>query len=517
MSTLTGAPLLLRQAVRRDRVLVPGWVAVLVVMTYASASATTALFGSSAERVRLATEINGQPGLLALYGPILDPDSAGELAMSKLTVLYALFSAGLYVAVVRRHTRVEEESGRAELVGGTVVGRDAPLAAAVMECAALAIGLGCLLALAGTAGGLPWAGSVWFGVVWAGTGVVATGVAAVACQVSASARTCSALAAGALAGAYTVRAVGDAVEGLGWLSWLSPLGWNTQLRAWSEPRWWVVALYLVTSAALVAVAQLMRSHRDLGAGLVTMRPGPVRSRLAGPWGLTLRLQRTSLLQWTVGVAAMGLAFGAMAPGFDDLLAGSGGEELIDRLGGSFIGALLSVTAILVTPFAISVIAGAYHDRAEGRTGLVLATSVSRARWFGATAGVALTGSAALLLVCALGLSIGYGAAGGSDAPSAVPAALGWIPAVGVVGGVALLGLAVGRPWLGWAFFVLSLTLTLVGELLELPVWLQDLSPYSAVPMYPIEPWRWPPLLVLTALAALLVSLAWFVFRAGDVE
>ncbi len=95
-----------------------------------SASATTALFGSSAERVRLATEINGQPGLLALYGPILDPDSAGELAMSKLTVLYALFSAGLYVAVVRRHTRVEEESGRAELVGGTVVGRDAPLAAA---------------------------------------------------------------------------------------------------------------------------------------------------------------------------------------------------------------------------------------------------------------------------------------------------------------------------------------------------------------------------------------------------
>ena len=59
----------------------------------------------------VATSFNEQPGLLALYGPILDPRSAGELAMSKLTVLYALFSAVLYVVLVRRHTRVEEETG----------------------------------------------------------------------------------------------------------------------------------------------------------------------------------------------------------------------------------------------------------------------------------------------------------------------------------------------------------------------------------------------------------------------
>lgn len=517
MSTLTGTPLLLLQSLRRDRVLVPAWVAVLVVMTFASASATTAVFGSSAERVRLATQVNAQPGLRALYGPILDPGSTGELAMSKLTVLYALFSAALYVAVVRRHTRVEEESGRAELVGGTVVGRDAPLAAAVAECCALAVGLGVLVALASTAGGLPLAGSLWFGASWAGTGVVATGIAAVACQVSASARTCSALAAGALALVYAVRAVGDAVDGLGWLSWLSPLGWNTQLRAWSEPRWWVIGLHLVTAGALVVVAQAMRSHRDLGAGLLTVRPGPTSSRIAGPWGLTLRLQRTSLLLWTAGVAAMGLAFGAMAPGFDDLLAGSGGEELIDRLGGSFIGAMLSITAVVVTPFAIAVVVGAQHDRVEGRTGLVLATSVSRARWFGATAGVALAGSALLLLVCALGLAVGYAAAGGDDAASALTAALGWIPAVGLVGAVALLGLALRRAWLGWVFFVLSLTLTLVGELLELPTWLQDLSPYSAVPMYPIEPWRWTPLLVLVVLTGALTALAWSLVRRGDVE
>jgi ABC-2 type transport system permease protein len=516
MSTLTGTVLLARHAARRDRVLVPAWVAVLAAMTYASASATGTLFGSSEERLRLATELNEQPGLLALYGPILDPHSIGELAMSKLTVLYALFSAILYVVLVRRHTRTEEESGRAELVGGTVVGRDAPLAAVTLECCALAIGLGALVAVADAAGGLPLAGSLWFGVSWAGTGLVATGVAAVACQLSSSARTCAAIAAALLAGAYVVRAVGDAVEGVGWLSWLSPLGWNTQLRAWSEPRWWLAPLYVVAAAALLSVAQVMRSRRDIGAGLVSSRPGPVEGRIAGPWGLVLRLQRTALVMWTLGVTALSLAFGAMAPGFDDLLAGSGGEELVDRLGGSFVGALLSVIAIVVTAFAVAVIAGVHHEDAAGRTELTLSTATSRLRWFAAVAGVALAGATWLLLVAATGLALGYGAAGGGDATSAFPAALGWAPAVGLVASVGLLGLGLRIPWLGWSYFVLSLTLTLVGELLELPTWLLRLSPYSVVPVYPLESWQWGPVVVLTGLVGVVSCLAWLLVSQRDV-
>ena len=50
--------------------------------------------------------------------------------MTKLTVLYAVFVALLVLVLVRRHTRGEEEAGRAELIGATVVGRGALLAAA---------------------------------------------------------------------------------------------------------------------------------------------------------------------------------------------------------------------------------------------------------------------------------------------------------------------------------------------------------------------------------------------------
>ena len=59
--------------------------------------------------------INASPGIVALYGPILDVTSTGELAMTKMTVLYAVLVSAMILFVVRRHTRGDEEAGRSEL------------------------------------------------------------------------------------------------------------------------------------------------------------------------------------------------------------------------------------------------------------------------------------------------------------------------------------------------------------------------------------------------------------------
>ena len=84
-----------------------------------------------------------QPG----RGRALRPDprrhSLGELAMTKVTVLYAVILALMFVVVVRRHTRTEEESGHAELLAGTAIGRDALLAGAVVEGVGAASASGC--------------------------------------------------------------------------------------------------------------------------------------------------------------------------------------------------------------------------------------------------------------------------------------------------------------------------------------------------------------------------------------
>lgn len=518
MTSLHGTGLLLRHQLRRDRILAPAWIGVLVLMCVASAAATPGLYASAAERVHAAQAINHSPAIVALYGPILDVHSVGELAMTKMTVTYAVLVAVFLVIVVRRHTRIEEESGRAELVGGTAVGRDAPLAAAAIEGAALSATLGLLAALGNIAGGLDARGSAAFGAMWAGTGLVAVGMALVANQLSASARTCAAAVAAMIGTAYLTRAVGDAAWP--WLSWLSPFGWNTQLRAWSDTRWWVLALDVALAGLLTVTAVALRGRRDLGAGLLAARAGPAHGspRLADALSLALTVHSAALITWSLAMAAWGTVFGLIAPGLGDLIGSSGAQDIIEKLGGELIGAVLSFVALIVSCFAIQVVTHTAADESSGRTEAVLATATSRTRWIAATLVVALLGSAWLMLVAGAGLWVGYLAADGHDPTGVLTASLAWIPAVWTVATLALAIFAVRSRLaaLAWALPLAFLALTLVADLLELPGWVAGLSPFAHVPLLPAEPFAWSPelglLLTTTALAVFAVGR----FRRRDI-
>lgn len=516
---ITGWGLLLRVAVRQDRLLVPISVGVLVLMSAVSAGATAGLYTDEADRIQAATAINASPAIVALYGPIVDVTSVGELAMSKMTVLYAVFVAVLFIAVVRRHTRVEEESGRAELVGGTAVGRDAPVVATAVEAFGCAIVLGGLTAIANAAAGLDLAGSVAFGSIWAGTGLVAAGVGAVTSQVSASARTCAAWAAAVIGTFFVLRAVGD--TGPAWLSWCSPFGWNTQVRAYADPRWWLLAAYLLVAAALALAAVVLRRHRDLGSGLVAARPGPAvgSPRLAGPVGLAWRLHTTTLVLWTVASGAMGVVFGMITPQLGDFLDSAAAEAVIDKLGGVLVAAILSIMSVVLTYFSVAVVAHAAQDEREGRTELVLATSTSRSTWFASVALIGLGGAAWLVLVTGAGLWAGYLLSDGTGIGNLLVAAAAWVPAVWVVAALAVLSLGLGSRWapLAWAWPGAFLTLGLVGDLMELPGWVSGVSPYSHVPLVPAAAWDWGSAGGLTACALAVLGVAWWRFRERDIH
>jgi ABC-2 type transport system permease protein len=527
MSSFAGTRLLAFAALRRDRLLASLWVLLLAVVVYASAAATTTLFPSVADRITTADAINNSPAVVGLYGPILDPTSAGELAMSKLTVLYAVFVALLFVVLVRRHTRAEEESGRAELLGGTAIGRDAVLTAATVEAVIVALALGVLAALADIVGGLPVQGSIAFAASWTGIAWVSIGLTALACQLSSSARTCAGLALAAIGFLFALRVVGD--TGPEWVSWLSPFGWSTRLRAWGEPRWWVLGLHLVLGALLLASAFYLRRRRDLGAGLLAARPGPAQGapRLADALVLTWRVHRTALWSWAVGTAVLGLVMGAIAPSVGDLLDTEAGRQVIQSLGGvgamqdALVGSVLAIAAVVITCFAISVVTHGAGDEHDGRTEQVLATPVSRSRAFAATVAVALGGATFLLALTGVATALGLGvqAGGGADALGRfVEAAVAQAPAVWVVGGLALLlyaldsKLAVG----GWVLLAAFVALGLVGEMLELPSAVTGLSPFTHLPAMPVESFAAAPVAVLTALAAVLTVAAWWRFRERDI-
>ena len=331
---LSGTAALMRLALRRDRLLVPAWIGFFAAMVWFSASATVGLYPTEAVRIEAANTINSTASVVALYGPIYDPTSLGALSMTKMTAVYTALLSILMIMLVVRHTRAEEEAGRLELVGAGVVGRAAPMAAALLVVGGASCVLGLLASAGLLAAGLPVVGSLIFGAGWAATGLCFSAVAAVAAQVTTGGRTANGLGFTVVAAAYAARAIGDLAEqGPGWLSWLSPIGWNQQIRAFAGDRWSVLVLPLAATAMLVPVAFTLRRRRDLGSGLLSDRRGPAAGALGSPLGLAWRLQRPLLLAWTAGSAVLAFMMGSIANNVAGLLDSPAMADMLQRLGG----------------------------------------------------------------------------------------------------------------------------------------------------------------------------------------
>ncbi|NLE70241.1 MAG: ABC transporter permease, partial [Clostridiales bacterium] len=67
-------------------------------------------------------------------------------------------------------------------------------------------------------------------------------------------------------------------------------------------------------------------------------------------------------------------------------------------------------------------------------------------------------------------------------------------------------------YLGFSFFAVYF-----GRLMDLPPWVQRLTPLGHVPAYPMEAFRAAPLLALTALALALIVPAFLLYRRRDVQ
>ncbi|MCP9983135.1 hypothetical protein [Actinomadura madurae] len=233
MTALTGTGGLVRLILRRDRFVLPAWIVVLTLIPINFVKATESLYPTAADRLQYAHTSGTNPTFLALYGPLYSPDLGGIIAQrcGFIPVIIGLISA----LTVVRHTRAEEEAGRRELLGATVTGRGAGLAAALLVTMAANLVLAALLTAGMAAQGLPLAGSLAFGLQLAAAGCVFAAVAGVTAQLSEGAappagRPSPRSAPRSRSGwPPTSAAPGN---GLSWLGWLSPLGWGTRVRAY---------------------------------------------------------------------------------------------------------------------------------------------------------------------------------------------------------------------------------------------------------------------------------------------
>lgn len=524
--TLVGTGALVRLGLRRDCWLLPSWILAFAGMAGTAATAAAGLFPDEASRVEASNTLNATPSMVAMFGRIYDPTSLGALSMIKYTAFMTAAVAVLMVVVTIRHTRAEEETGRLELVSGGRLGRNAPLTAALLIGFGASLAVGLLSAGALAAGGLPGRGSLAFGLGWAATGIAFCAVAAVTAQVSTSARAATGLGVVAVSVAYLLRGIGDLADpGPSVYSWLSPIGWNQQARAYAGDRFWVLALPLALGLVLVPIAFWLRAHRDLGGGLRADRPGPARGRLRGVWALAVRLQDRVLVAWAVAVVVFGVLIGSLVNSVADFLSSPVARQWIEKLGGAqiltdaFLASEIGIMGILVAAYGVGAANRLRGEETAGHTEALLGTATTRVRWATSHFAVALTGVALLMLLT--GLSVGAGAAVAMHDSSQIGritlAGLAQVPAAWVIVGLvlAVFGWAPRLTGAVWGVLFAFIALGEFGVLWNAPQWLMNLSPFQHSPGLPIGTGDLAALGILTAVAAALAAIGYLGWRRRD--
>lgn len=491
MSGIMG--LVLAQA-RRDRIVLPVWIMGIALLGFAVAGAVATEFADEADTAAIINVAAVSPAFLFVRG-LPDGTGIGAVVFFQGYAFTAVLAGLMSTFLVIRHTRTDEELGRAELIGSVPIPRAASLTATLMLGAAANLVLALCVAAGFAAAGLPGPGAVTAGAAVGAVGAFFVAVSAAIAQVMPSGRAANGAAAGLVGAAYFLRGIGDAFGTpsadltqvtSGWVSLLSPIGWGQRSRPFSAADPAPLLVLTAAAAALAVTVLVVRSGRDLGASLLPERAGRERGGAGGGsfLGLAWRQQRPTLIGWCLFAALLGIA---------GVLAAAAGIQAVLRL---------------------------CAEEAEGRAELLLATPRSRARWLGANLVLAAASVAVVAVVAGTAATIGLSLSGVVNGPPGllVAAALAQAPAAAVfVAATAVLFAAVPRVSipLGWGTLAGGLVLGQFGELLHLPAWLQDVSPFRHSAAMPVEPFDPAAALTMSAIALTGAGIAAYLPRRRD--
>jgi ABC-2 type transport system permease protein len=526
-SALTGTGGLVRLILRRDRIQLPVWILGLGGVIAASALAVPTVYNTADKVAGYAASVGASPVSYLMSGRQAAIDTIGGITANEISQVAQLGVCLMVMFQVVRHTRTEEETGRAELLRSTVLGRHAATLAGLGYAVLTTVLIGVLTTATMLAAGLDVTGSLTYGAGLTLLGICYAALALVAAQLSTSARGALGIAGAAIAAGYLLRGVGAMQDNA--LVWLSPFGWAQLMNAFGVERWWPAIFLVVATAGLLALAAYLTAHRDFGGGLLQPRRGhPRASRALGtPFGLAVRLQRGMLLGWALGLFFLALIYGAVIPTIPDLVASNpdigqfigvsadAEQALID----AFLRYILLFMAVVSTGFAVSSVLRLRSEEESGRAEAVLATGNSRTSWVIGTVAVAGLGCLVLTVLMGSGLALGYGLSMGEwdQVAAQIAGQLAYLPGVLVVAAfaVAVLGLLPRQSMLAWILVAAVFFQTMLGQTLRLPDAMNAISPFWHLPGVPSEPFEPIPGLVELLIAVALVLLGMWGYQRRD--
>ncbi|MBB6450945.1 ABC-2 type transport system permease protein [Geomicrobium halophilum] len=519
-----------RLMMRRDRLRIPLWFIGISFFTLMVPIAFVDLYPSQQERDGMA-ETMQNPAMIAMVGPgNLDNYTLGAMTAHQMLLITAVVVGLMSILLVTRHTRADEEDGRAEMIRSLPVGRLSNLNATLLVLCVtnvlltLVTGFG-LYSLGVESMDLE--GSLLYGAGLGATGIFFTGVTALFAQLSESSRGTTGFSIAVLMIAYLVRAVGDVTNET--LSWFSPLGWVTQTEVYSNNDWGPIFLTIGVSVVLFFMANYLNAIRDLETGFFPSRPGRRGASpfLQDPAGLIVKLQRTGIIVWGMGMLIMGLSYGSVLGDLESFFAGN---EMMEQmlvaeegytLTEQFIPTLMIVMGLLVTVPPLMSMLKLHGEEKKNRVEHLLARAVSRTKLMGSYLIISILNGFMMISLTAIGLW----AAGlavmeeAFDFGTIYGAALVYYPAMLVMVGIAvlLIGILPKLVSIIWLYVFYAFIVLYLGELFQFPEWAGQLSPYGYIPQLPVEDMNVMAVTLLVVVAVILMVVGLIGYSKRDIE
>ena len=529
-SSFKGTGRLARFIFRRDRIRIPLWLIGICSFTFAVPVSLAELYGLQEQRDMLAQTMQN-PAMTAMLGPAdFNNFTLGVMVAHEMVLFTALTVGLMSILLVTRHTRGDEESGRIEMIRSLPVGRLSSLNATlgVYTIAnillAVVIGLG-LFSLHIESMDLE--GSLLYGATLGGTGIFFAGVVALLAQITESSRSVIGFSIAILLLSYIVRGIGDVSSEA--LSWFSPLGWVTKTGIYGENNWLPIVIMLGVSIILFILANYLNAVRDLGAGFLPSRPGRKNAStiLQSPIGLAIRLQRTGMISWAIGMFVLGASYGSI---LGDLNSFFEGNDMVKQMFAQeegyspteqFVSMIIMVMAIIATIPPVMAMNKLYGEEKKGRIEHLLGRAVSRTRLMGSYLVIAVVNGFVMVSLSTIGLWV----AGVSVMEE--PFSFGSIYEIGIVYYPAMLVMiSVSTLLIGyrqrftsliWLYVLYTFIVLYMGGLLQLPDWIGKMTPFGYIPKIPMEDMTWLPLMILVIVAVVFAVLGFVGYKRRDIE
>ena len=529
MNRLKGTGSLLRLIFRRDRLRLPLWIAAIAAFSAGYVPVFEGFLLGQTDASFLASMMEN-PAMIALAGPVYGRADyhLGAAYGNMLLVFCAMFAAVMNIFFVARHTRREEETGRAELLMAQPLGRAARPAAVLLSACivntVLALLTAGLLQLLAEHGMTP-EGNLLFGAAIGVTGLFFAALTALLAQIPENTRTLTSSALLLMLGMYLVRGAGDLYSET--LARISPLGLILRVQVFVQNEWWPVALVLGLAVLLMVPAAVLSSRRDMGRGLFESRPGrrSAQALLSSPGGLALRLLRNSFFVWSLVIFSVAAMYAALFGEMEDFITSN---ELMRSIFAQdpdlgvleqFLGLLNALMAVLTTIPVLAAVQRPVAEELRGRADPVLGRAVSRTRWLLSWVLPALCFSVLLQTLVAAGFW-GIGSRVTEDLPPLTTfliSAYSYLPAIWLMTGfgVFLAGAVPKLRMVSYLYLGGSFVLIYLGSMVNLADWTEKLTPFGYVSNYPVEILELAPLLFMNGLALVLIAAGILFFGRRD--